>query len=69
VSNVVDRDVFRVFAFALYSEMNFATLAWLYSDANSAEVLLALLITVPNVDRSASVDTERCPFSDPDHLA
>jgi hypothetical protein len=65
VSNVVDRNSFRVFAFALYSEMNFATSAWPFYDANSAAVLLALLSTsTSGPRRSNSFTTPRCPRRD-----
>jgi hypothetical protein len=65
VSNVVDSNLFRVFGFALYSEMNSATSAWPFSDANSAALLPALLSTSTSAPRrSNSFTTSRCPQRD-----
>jgi hypothetical protein len=56
---------FEYLHLALYSEMNFATSAWPFSDANSAALLPALLSTSTSAPRrSNSFTTPRCPRRD-----
>ena len=62
MSNVVDRNLFRVFSFAWYSDMNFTTSAWPFPDAKSATLLLDLSSTSTSAPRrSNSFTTPRCP--------